>query len=386
MDNGKSSNMGGKLCILALGAYPLLAATKTKNIEGPDVHQIILAKEFLKNGINVSVIAYADEGAPIEYIDGIEIIKIRKTAYRLKLLNIFVKFFQICYAMWKANSPIYFQAGGFPCIISIFCLLVGRKYIHENASDASVDRKLVIRKNKQFSRSLLKIGTICNWINIKLADAIIVQSKNQLIILKKNFSRDGILIKMAFPKNRMYKKANPPIILWVGSMAEVKQPELFVELAKAVPEARFRMIGGHSGDREELHNAIKSASENMSNLELLGVVSFNDIEKHFGRASILVNTSMFEGFPNAFIQAWMHHVPVISLNADPDNIICNNKLGFHSKTFEKMIEDLRSLLNNEELRKEMGRNAAEYAEKEHNIDLSINKYIKIFNKFYLIKA
>ena len=133
---------------------------------------------------------------------------------------------------------------------------------------------------------------------------------------------------MPFPltKGEMPEKANPPIVLWVGSMAEVKQPELFVKLAEAIPEARFQMIGGHSGN-QELYDWMKAAAGRISNLEFLGVVPFDEIDEYFGRASILVNTSMFEGFPNAFIQAWMHYVPVVSLNAGSDGLICENGLG-----------------------------------------------------------
>ena len=380
MNKDRSTNGVRKLCIVALGAYPLLAGIKTNNIIGPDVHQVVLAKEFTKRGISVSIIAYCEEGDPIENINGIDIIKIKETAYRFRALNVLAKSFQIWEAMWKANTHIYFHAGGIPGIISLFCRLTGRKYIYENASDALVDRKLVTRKIKQFDRSIFSIGTIGYWFDIKLADAIIVQNKYQLIMLKKNFDREGILIKMSLPMKGIDKKANPPIILWVGSMAEVKQPELFVKLAKAVPGARFQMIGGHSGNQEELYNTIKDAAKSTSNLEFLGVVPFNRIDEYFGRASILANTSMFEGFPIAFIQAWMNYVPVVSLNADPDELLCEEGLGFHSKTYRKMVEDIKILLEDEQLCQKMGEKCRQYAEIEHDITKNMIEYFNVLDQ------
>jgi glycosyltransferase involved in cell wall biosynthesis len=79
----------------------------------------------------------------------------------------------------------------------------------------------------------------------------------------------------------------------------VKQPELFLKLAEAIPEARFQMIGGHSSNQEYC-DRIRDVVGRISNLEFLGVVPFDEIDEYFNRASILVNTSMFEGFPNAF--------------------------------------------------------------------------------------
>jgi glycosyltransferase involved in cell wall biosynthesis len=367
-----------KLCIVALGAYPLLAGIKTKNIVGPDVHHVVLAKEFAKYDISVSVIAHGEDGAPIEHVNGIEIVKIHKIDYQLRILDIFSKIYQIWNAMQIANTPIYFQAGGIPGIISIFCRLTGRKYIYENASDSLVNRKLVTRKNKHFSGSMLSIGTIGYWLDIKLADAIIVQNQYQLEMLKKNFGKDGILIKMPIPQKGIYKKANPPIVLWVGSIADIKQPELFVKLAKALPTARFQMIGGHLSNEWELYNTIKDAAKNVSNLEFLGVVPFNEIEEYFGRASILVNTSMFEGFPNAFIQAWMHYLPVVSLCVDPDGLINERMMGFCSKNMDQLISNVMMLLKDPHLREEMGMNARRYVETEHNINKIIKRYLDIF--------
>lgn len=359
-----------KLCIISLGAYPLLAGKSTKNIIGPDVHQAILAKEFFRQGFKVSVVCYGDKYPLTEYIDGIEIIKIKENNCRPRAINITLKVLQIWNAMRKSNAHIYFHAGGVIGISSIFCKLAGSIYVYGIASDALVNRKIITKRIREFNQSKLSLRALGNWLDIMLADAVIVQSTYQMKMLKKNYGKESVLIKMPFPLRGNPEKVKPPIALWVGSMAEVKQPEIFLELAARIPEGRFQMIGGYSGS-PKLYDRIRDESKKISNLEFFGVVPFNEIDDYFSQASILINTSMFEGFPNAFIQAWMHYLPVISLNADPDEVICRKNLGFHSKTVEKMVEDLKILLDNQKLREEMGKNARKHAEKEHNAELII---------------
>ena len=379
MNKTKQTGEKIKICFVAPGAYPLLAGKKPKNIIGPDVHQIILATELIKHNFEVIVITYDNGRAPIEHINGIEVIK---TYREDSHLNIVLKVFRIWNAMRKANAHIYVHAGGVAGAVSFFCKLIKRKFIYDIASDALVNRELVTRKIKEFNHTMFSIGTFGNWLDIKLADAIIVQNEFQKTVLKRKFGKDGMLIKMPFPLSRRGRpeKANPPIVLWVGAMAVVKQPELFLKLAKAIPEARFQMMGGHSAGNQELYDKIKESSKRVSNFEFLGAISFHEVNRYFSRASILVNTSMFEGFPHAFIQAWMNYTPVVSLNADPDELICTNKMGFHSKTFEQLIKDVKTLLKNEALIEGMSINGREYVEREHDITKIISKHIEVFKQ------
>ena len=375
----KQSNKSIKICFVALGAYPLLAGKNPKDVQGPDVHQVILAKELIKHDFKITFITFNEGGASVEYINGIEIIKIHEDAYRFRMLNIISRVFRIWNAMRKAKAHIYFHYGGGIGAVPPFCQMLRKKFIYDILSDALVNRELITRKIKEFSQSKFSLGTFGNWLDITVADAIIVQSGYQKKMLKKNYGKDAFLIKMPFPltEQGMREKANPPIVLWVGAMAEVKQPELFVRLAEAIPEGRFQMIGGHSGN-QELYNRIKESSKKISNFEYFGAIPLHKDNEYFSRASILVNTSMFEGFPNAFIQAWMHYVPVVSLNADPDELLRKKGLGFHSKTFNQLVEDVKTLLKNEDLRKQMGENSRQYVENEHNITNIIREYIKVF--------
>ena len=49
----KQTNKKIKICFIALGAYPLLAGTNADNIIGTDVHHVILAKELIKQDLNI---------------------------------------------------------------------------------------------------------------------------------------------------------------------------------------------------------------------------------------------------------------------------------------------------------------------------------------------
>jgi hypothetical protein len=76
----------------------------------------------------------------------------------------------------------------------------------------------------------------------------------------------------------------------------------------------------------------------------------------------------------------MRQVPVVSLNVDPDGVIEQYKLGFHSRTFERMVKDVRRLVTDRELREELGENARRYALKEHNITAAVDSLETILHR------
>jgi glycosyltransferase involved in cell wall biosynthesis len=87
----------------------------------------------------------------------------------------------------------------------------------------------------------------------------------------------------------------------------------------------------------------------------------------------VVNTSRVEGFPNTFIQAWARLVPVISLTVDPDGVIEKQRLGFRSGDFSQLVSHTRTLIRDQNLAEEMGRNGRLYGEKEHDLAENAHK-------------
>ncbi|MEN4017756.1 MAG: glycosyltransferase family 4 protein [Methanobacterium sp.] len=368
-----------KICFLSPTAYSLLKNRKDdiKNVIGPDIDQITLASELSKRGYKITLITYNEGGPSEEFINGIKVIKTYSPEVQT---NFFSKMRYLWKALKKSDSDIYFHYGDSLGIIPTFANLMGKKSVYKIASDVLVNRNLIINEIKEFKSSKFNSRVIGNWIDIKFSHAICLQNQYQSEMLKKGYNKKGKIIKshIKLKDPDPAKKSEFPIVLWVGSMAEVKQPWLVIEFAKMMPWVKFQMIGGYQGD-PTLYNNIKKQAAKLKNFEFLGVVPFEEIDHYFNKAWILVNTSMFEGFPNSFLQAWMNYMPVVSINANPDDVITNYKLGFYSRNLKQLKEDLSTLLNNEDLITEMGINGRKYVEDNHDIKNILPEYIKLFD-------
>lgn len=369
-----------KICFVSLMAYPYLTQKNTGTAGGAELQQVLLAKELAKDGFDVSFVVYDPGQKPLEIVEGIKIFKLPTSSY------VGIKSYPLkLYIFWKTlgqiNADIYYKraASYVTGFIAFFCLIKKKKFVYSIASQTDVDGTHIVESYLKNSPSFMgPLFKHAYKFGIKRAGCVIAQNEEQQKLLKKNFNRDGVLIKsICLLQNEKLKKDMPPIVLWVSSVQELKQPELFLELAKAIPSSRFQMIGGASRDKK-FYEQIRATANGIPNLDFVGFVPHPKINQYFGRASIFVNTSTAEGFPNTFLQAWARYTPVVSLNVDPDEIICKNKLGFHSRTFEQMVEDVKLLLENEGMREEMGKNGRRYVEQEHDIKRIVEQYKIIF--------
>jgi glycosyltransferase involved in cell wall biosynthesis len=363
-----------KICFYAFATYPLLSQIDLGFIGGAEVQQVLIGKELAKKGYDVSFVVFDHGQEPFEVIDGIKIYKTATKGYVFSgIKSLYHAIKTVWNALKQADADIYYQrgAGRDTGFVALFCLLKRRKFVWGLASDMDVDGTFT-KDAKLYERMLYKFG-------IGMADYIIAQSESQQELLKKKFRRDSSIIKNSYPVEKVdISKSTHPIVLWVGTIKpEWKQPDLFLKLAGAIPDARFQMVGGASAN-EQFYEQIKDDAEKISNLEFVGFVPYPDVNRYFENASILVNTSSVEGFSNTFLQAWAAYTPVVSLNVDPDEIICKYKLGFHSKTVEQMVRDVETLLKDEKLREEMGVNGRKYVEQEHNLTNIVREYIKLF--------
>lgn len=361
-----------KICFLSLNSYPLLTGKNLGYVGGAEVQQVHLGKELATKGYDVCFVTYRHGQNQMENVDGIKVIKTydREKAHCTSDL---LKYMSIWSALKKANADIYFHSAGATGVLPAFCCLNRKKFVYRIPSDAKV-------LSKPLSENSFFIRKIVDMLEIKSANVVVAQSNFQKRILKERFGVESVLIKNGLPLPHIsIEKIDPPIVLWVGSISYQKNPDLFVKLAKFFPNARFEILGGKTRDKQ-LYKKIKRAARNLSNLRFYGFVPYHEVSEYFRRASIFVNTSSIEGFPNTFLQAWAHHVPVVSLNVDPDGVIKRNKIGFCSKTFKQLVLDVNKLLSDKELRRRMGENGRKYVEKEHDLQKITKKYLTLFEE------
>jgi len=243
---------------------------------------------------------------------------------------------------------------------------LGYKFVWACASDETLRSRGIsifssLRKLPEYL--LMKHG-------ITHADAILVQTEYQKKQLKKICNRKGVVLKNGHPVpvNKTKKAAGVIKIIWIANFNRLKQPELFIRLAnhfKDYNNVSFVMIGGASSGNWQLR--LEEEINKHDNLEYLGFLPQECVNDCLSESHILVNTSIYEGFSNTFIQAWLHGVPVVSLNVNPDGILSNMGLGFCSGNFKCLCHHINLLINNRSMRKEMKRKTQAYAIEHHSI-------------------
>ena len=131
-----------------------------------------------------------------------------------------------------------------------------------------------------------------------------------------------------------------------------------------MPDVQFLMVGSMDGSKH-LKEQIETA-QRKSHLGYLGQLSLERVNALLAQSHIFVNTSIYEGFPNTFIQAWMRKVPVLSLTVNPDGVLTNEGVGLVSGTYERLTRNLDRLIRDTTLRVEMADRAQAYAFRHHS--------------------
>jgi len=155
-----------------------------------------------------------------------------------------------------------------------------------------------------------------------------------------------------------------------------------VELAEALPDARFRMVACPMSETPPgMAERIEAAAERLPNLELLPPRPRSELLEEIRNAVAVVKTSRVEGMPNTFLEAWARGVPVLSLNVDPDAKIANNDLGVAAEgSMERLIEATGSLWRDRDLRNATGERARRFIQDVHSPQAVADRWVALLEE------
>ncbi len=299
------------ICFVAPNIWPVFSRDPDNElIGGAEVQQSILARALVRAGYRVSMISL-DFGQPQRVaLDGVMLHKAYRPDAGLRGLRfIHPRITTLWRAMRAVDADIYYQrcSAMLTGLVAVFCRSYGKRSIFASACDLDF---LPGRQPIRYLRD--------RWLferGLALVDRIVVQNVAQQRDCRANYGRESTPIPSCYELPARVSPGTGDCVLWVASMRErdYKRPELFLELARRMPRRRFVMIGGAGGDaRNPCFERIRNEAAAIPNLEFTGFLPLARVEPYFDRARVLVNTSVHEGMPNTFLQAWARGVPTVA--------------------------------------------------------------------------
>lgn len=329
-----------KICFVGLENLPVLAPEYGRHgIGGEQVQHTLMARALARQGHQVSMVV-ADYGQPDGAVwQGVSTYKAFRLDAGLPVLRfIYPRWTGLWAALARADADLYYVscAGMQVGLVAMFCRRHGRRFVYKIAHDRDCEPdNLLIQYGRD--KKLYEYG-------LRRASAIIAQSEQQQAAMLANYGLPSTVSHMMVDGTERVLPWDERVVdvLWVNNLRQFKRPDLLLDLAEAMPQLRFDMVGGEQSGFAELYASMRRRAEGIANLTFHGRVPYHQMDRMYARARVFVNTSDTEGFPNSYLQAWIRGTPVVAF-FDPDGVNARNGLGAAPADLPAMVEVVGSL-------------------------------------------
>jgi glycosyltransferase involved in cell wall biosynthesis len=166
-------------------------------------------------------------------------------------------------------------------------------------------------------------------------------------------------------------------ITYIGRLAPEKNVPLLLDAIANTPFT-CRLIGG-GVDRE----AIQAKYGDMDGrVQYIGQVAHDELPRYLNETRIFVMPSLFEGHPKAIIEAMSCGVPIVATNVQGTReVIQHGKTGWLTELNpDDMRDGLSTLLDDANMRHEIGAQAREYALEHYQLDVLARREYEIIRQ------
>jgi len=359
----------------------IAGALNGKTDGGGELQQALLAKALVKGGHEVVVLDFHSSEDSITP-DGIRIFRIKGWNDGLRMIRMFTHRLPKLYASLKAQkADIYYcRIRDFRHIFAYWAARkVKAKFILGLASDLDAMNFSQRIKHSRFNSlwsgiNGLLIELVYPWL-LKKSDLVLVQHTGQKEILQRKSVNSQVLPNLFLLNEKLQKTDNSKNnFIYIGELNKRKGFAEFFNVVIKSPDHAFIIVGQPSDKVGFLYyNKLKS----FANVTLCGRLSHTETMDQIANSKALISTSLMEGFPNIFIEAWAYGIPVISLYVDPGSIIEKEKLG---NVCQGNIDKLIRIMNNFQFSHEFAEKAKTYVKNNHVLNANKVKEISsIFN-------
>ena len=370
-------NRNPDICFISAGVYEYLNPESKKPRGGAQRQQYMLGQELRDRGYSVSFLV-GEYGQPKSQVIN-DLLVVKGCPERISSHSLPKTLLQFWDAMRHIDASVYYVRGAPRLAIAtaVGCKLLRKPFIFCVANDAD------LQPENLKERYGVAIRWLYNWV-LQTAETVIAQTERQQSLLKSKYSRDSIQIPNGYglpSRKKLIPHANREFILWVGSSdPKQKRPEEYLNLAEQLPDFNFMMVSKPTSDLE-YHNELQKKAQSIDNLRFVGAVAPDEIHEYYRQAKLLVNTSIYEGFPNTFLESWRFETPVVSLSFDLDGLLEAENGGIYSGETAKLCGDIQMLVSDPEKRQKLGEIGRQLVVDQYSLSTAANKYESIIQRY-----
>ena len=270
----------------------------------------------------------------------------------------------------RVDADVYYQrtADVITAVMAHYCRRKGRKSIYSGASDVDF---LPGHEDIRFTRD----KKLFEW-GVRRVDRIVTQNDVQQKQLFDNYGIEGAVIPSCYVPPAGARADAAGYVLWTASVRPSKRAELALEIARRLPNYRFVIIGGPDPDRksQQYYASLVEAATALPNVEMKGFVPFAQAEGWFNGARLVLNTSLYEGFPNTFLQAWSRGVPTLAFIDTGSRMPDGQPVYDAVQDVSEASWKVERLMRDDALWREASRRVNTYYRDNHSIDATIDRY------------
>ncbi len=373
------SSSRGTICFVAHLAYGAMTGGNAGFIGGVERQTSLMARWFAARGYGVSLLTWDEGQAEEVQIDGVRVIKMCRKDAGIKGIRFFwPKWTSLAAAMKRADAEVYYQNCGEDVTgqVALWCRRHERGFVYSVANDTDCDSRLP-EMRKVSERVLYRYG-------LKVAGEVVVQTQHQQEMLRRGFGRESVIIPMPCPgpsdadyARHEGDRNGSQRVLWIGRICEQKRPDRLLDLAEACPDLCFDLVGPGAGT--EYGDRICARARTLGNVTLHGPAVRERVSEFYRKARVMCCTSDYEGFPNTFLEAWSHGLPLVS-TFDPDHLIANHHMGCVATDQQGLASGIRVLLNDSRQWQEASQAARHYYLSHHTVEAVMPKFENVFRE------
>lgn len=368
-----------KICLVAHYAYGMISGSTHGHAGGVERQTSLTARWLASRGHKVSLITWDEGQDEIVDIDGVQVIKMCRANAGIPFMRFFYpRWTSLSKALRKAGADLYYHncAEYITGQIALWCRIHSKQFVYSVASDTECNPLLPEMRTFR-ERIFYRYG-------LRKADRIIVQTLKQQKMLLQGFGLSSEVLPMPcpMPATNDYCPRQPPErdnyrVLWIGRIDKEKRLELLMEVALKLPEVTFDVVGKPSHADDLYSRQVLDQARSLRNVVIHGMLPHSQMPLLYSKASLLCCTSLYEGFPNTFIEAWSNGLPIVT-TFEPDGIISEKQLGIYAKTSVELGKGIRTLLQDHVLWRQIAANTRQYYLDTHTVDQAMLRFEKLF--------